>query len=129
MNLYRITVSFGDGNPHKTTIEAKNGLDAHERARKAYVTARTVHVLGFVSQEQESKEASTSSLVYGCDMFPQAKKVPRPACRPLASFARGTDPLLIEVVRLRHEGVSQARIAKTLGVSRSFVRRRLKAAS
>ena len=52
MKEFRVIVSFGDGNPKKTTIKAKSGIDAHDLALKEYGGARSITILGLASPDQ-----------------------------------------------------------------------------
>jgi hypothetical protein len=126
MNEYRVTVSFGDGNPKKATIKAKNGLAAQEAAFKQFAGARYVHVLGLVSNEPKKPEPlPPSNLVYGYQMSPGWKK--RSQIIPLRLANNQVNPLLIEAMQLKEAGLSQTRIADSLGISRGVLRRLLKA--
>jgi hypothetical protein len=50
---YKILVSFGDGKPVESTIEARNGLLAQDVALAAHPGARVIRILGVVSERFE----------------------------------------------------------------------------
>jgi transcriptional regulator with PAS, ATPase and Fis domain len=50
---YKIIVSFGDGKPVESTIEARNGILAQDLALVAFPGARSIRVLGVVSERFE----------------------------------------------------------------------------
>lgn len=126
MNEYRVTVSFGDGNPTTTTIKAKSGADAQDIAFKQHPAARVVHVLGFVSNQQtQSNPCLVVDKVYGCDFMRLPSK--KQKLIPVFLDNNEINPILIEAVKLKKDGLSQQQIANTLGISRGVVRRLLNA--
>lgn len=50
---YKIIVSFGDGKPVESTIEARNGILAQDLALVAHPGARSIRVVGVVSERFE----------------------------------------------------------------------------
>lgn len=50
---YKILVSFGDGKPVESTIEARNGILAQDLALVAHPGARSIRVIGIVSKRFE----------------------------------------------------------------------------
>lgn len=126
---YRVTISFGDGNPKTTTIKAKSGYDARVRVLDTFAGARQIHVLGLVSNlPKEQKPPVQPQLVYGEEVIPSAPKPKsKPKVIPVYLENNEINPIVLEAVRLRKEGLSQVKIAKTLGISRETVRRFLNA--
>jgi len=57
---YKILVSFGDGKPVESTIEAQNGILAQDKALAAHPGARSIRVVGVVSQRVEQPKAGLS---------------------------------------------------------------------
>ena len=52
MKTYKAVVSFGDGKPVETTIEAKNGLEAQDAGFRAHPGARQVRIVGVISKDK-----------------------------------------------------------------------------
>jgi DNA-binding NarL/FixJ family response regulator len=125
MNKYRITVSFGDGNPKNTTIKAKNGWAAQQEAIKLYPSARNVHVLGLVSSRKpDQKQNNRSHLIFGCDLIdtPENKRTLITCTGPYSEIRARED----KAKKMLGDGHSRVEIAKALGVSHTTVRRYLK---
>lgn len=125
MNKYSITVSFGDGNPKTTTIEAANGYEARVKAFDSHPGARNVHVLGLSSFVPRKLEPY--ALLYAKDVVETKEKKKKIVQVRLED--NQLNPLVFEVIKLRQEGMSQQKIADKLGISRNAVRRLLEAHS
>lgn len=124
MKEYRVTVSFGDGNPKAVTIEAESGYAAHVKAFNSFAGARQVHVLGLVSNSTAGVQASSKPvLMYGKDYV----KANKPKIIPIYLENNEVNPIVLQAIELRKKGVTQEKIAKTLGISRGTVRRLLNA--
>lgn len=122
---YRVTISFGDGNPKTVNIKAKNGYAAKEKALESFAGARQVHVLGLTSNTPKEKPVSVQpNLMYG-DEFDLLRKKLRPKVIPIHLENSSVNPLVLEAVRLRKEGLSQQKVATALGITRGTVRRLL----
>lgn len=53
IKTYKILVSFGDGKPVESTVEATNGILAQDKALAANPGARSIRIVGVVSQRVE----------------------------------------------------------------------------
>lgn len=127
MNEYRVTISFGDGNPTTTTIKAKSGSEAQDVAFRIHPAARTVHVLGFVSTPpKETRPCLFDSKNRGPTRPPVSPR--KRKLIPVLLNTEKVNPLLVKAAKMRNEGQTQQHIADTLGVSRGVVRRLLNAA-
>jgi DNA-directed RNA polymerase specialized sigma24 family protein len=59
--IYKVRICFGDGKPVETSITAKGGIEAQDKAIKAHPGARTVHILGATEVEQKKEVVSKGS--------------------------------------------------------------------
>lgn len=125
MKQYRVTVSFGDGNPKTEVIEAENGYNARMKAFNSFAGARHVHVLGLVSDTPKVRQ-EPPALVYGKEVLPSVDE-PKSRYIPIRLKNNEVNPIVLEAIRLRREGLTQEKIAKTLGISRGAVRRLINA--
>ena len=53
VKTYKILVSFGDGKPVESTVEASSGVLAQDKALAAHPGARSIRIVGVVSQRVE----------------------------------------------------------------------------
>ena len=53
IKTYKILISFGDGKPVESTVEATNGILAQDKALAAHPGARSIRILGVISQKVE----------------------------------------------------------------------------
>ena len=53
VKTYKILVSYGDGKPVESTIKATNGIKAQDKALAANPGARSIRIVGVVSQKVE----------------------------------------------------------------------------
>ena len=117
MNTYKAVVSFGDGRPFETTIEAKNGQEAHDAGFRVHPGARVIRILGVLSEHLPStpkaainptveKKPVTASYRRGGSCFPFAKK-----------------KVIATAIDLRNSGMSYLKISLELGVGKTTVRK------
>jgi hypothetical protein len=117
MNTYKAVVSFGDGRPFETTIEAKNGQEAHDAGFRAHPGARVIRILGVFSEHLPptpkiapsspiGKKSVTASRRRGGSCFPFAKK-----------------KVIERAIELRKDGMSYLNISIDLGVGKTTVRK------
>jgi hypothetical protein len=117
MNTYKTLVSFGDGRPFETTIEAKNGQEAYDAGFRAHPGARVIRILGVLSVQLPpapktapnpsiEKKSVTASCRRGGSCFPFAKK-----------------KVIEKAIELRKAGMSYLNISLELGVGKTTVRK------
>jgi hypothetical protein len=117
MKTYKAVVSFGDGRPFETTIEAKNGQDAHDAGFRAHPGARVIRILGVFSEHLPptpkiapnppiEKQSATVSSRRGGSCFPFAK-----------------NKVIAKAIELRNSGMSYFKISLELGVGKTTVRK------
>ena len=117
MNTYKAIVSFGDGRPFETTIEAKNGQEAHDAGFRAHPGARVIRVLGVLSEHlpPTPKAAPTSSI---------EKKSPTVSSRKGGScFPFAKNKVIAKAIEMRKDGMSYLKISLELGVCKTTVRK------
>jgi len=125
MKLFRVIASYGDGNPKKTVIKARNGLEAHDLAFKVYGGARSITILGLGSSQEPVPDLNEGShLIFGCELTPQPKKKKKRNCSPRSGDAARLSRMEL-AFQMRTDGYTQNRIAEELGMSRGAVRRML----
>lgn len=125
MNEYRVIVSFGDGNPKNTIIKAKSGYAAQEEAAKLNPAARSIHVLGFATQQKEQcNQNNHSHLIFGCELTnTPAKQLTCITFTGPHSEVRARED---KAKMMYGDGHTRTEIAKALGVSLTTIRRYLK---
>jgi len=117
MNTYKAVVSFGDGRPFETTIEAKNGQEAHDSGFRVHPGARVIRILGVFSEHlpptpkiafssPTEKKSVTASCRRGGSCFPFAKK-----------------KVIERAIEMRKDGMSYLNISIELGVGKTTVRK------
>ena len=117
MNTYKAVVSFGDGRPFETTIEAKNGQDAHDAGFRAHPGARVIRILGVLSEHLSptTKTAPAPSI---------EKKSVTASCRRGGScFPFAKNKVIERAIELRKDGMSYLTISIELGVGKTTVRK------
>jgi hypothetical protein len=120
MKTYKVIVSFGDGKPLETTIEAKNGLDAQDVGFRSHLGARQIRILGVISEDQP--QVPVQELLYSHPLF--GDPVPaRPKSRTCFRSHAYRDNLVEEAIKLRNKGLSFTRIASQLEVGKTTVRK------
>ena len=67
MKVYKAIVSFGDGKPLETTIEAKNGLEAQDARFRAHPGARQIRIVGVISEDKP--EVPVRQLLHSHPLF------------------------------------------------------------
>ena len=117
IKTYRILVSFGDGRPVHSTVEAKHGHQAHDLAFAAHPGARRIDVVGIESVREEARPVLPPKL--------------KPVIHPL--FTDTTmdqvqhyvntekDDKVKECLRLRSSGMTHQGIANILNVGKTTV--------
>ena len=117
MNTYKAVVSFGDGRPFETTIEAKNGQEAHDAGFKVHPGARVIRILGVFSEQLPSVPKTAP------DLFIEKKTVTASCRRGGSCFPFAKKKVIEKAIELRKDGMSYLNIALELGVGKTTVRK------
>jgi len=120
MKTYKAIVSFGDGKPFETTIEAKNGLDAQDVGFRSHPGARQIRIVGVISEDQP--QVPIQELMYSHPLFGDPVPVQTKSRTCFRSHAY-RDNLVEEAIKLRNRGLSFSRIASQLEVGKTTVRK------
>tara|TARA_R110002126_G_scaffold77082_2_gene192335 strand:- start:4101 stop:4478 length:378 start_codon:yes stop_codon:yes gene_type:complete len=117
MNTYKAVVSFGDGRPFETTIEAKNGQEAHDAGFRVHPGARMIRILGVLSEHLPPATKTAPA--------PSIEKQPVTAsCRRGGScFPFAKNKVIEKAIELRNSGMSYLKISLELGVGKTTVRK------
>lgn len=67
MKVYKAVVSFGDGKPLETTIEAKNGIEAQDAGFRTHPGARQIRIVGVISEDKP--EVPVRQLLHSHPLF------------------------------------------------------------
>ena len=118
MKTFNAVISFGDGRPFETTIEAKNGQEAQDAGFRDHPGARIVRILSVLSEQLPP---------------PFPKPVPHPFFQEQAiitskpkgdgRFTYARDTVIAKAIKLRKGGMSYLKISAELGVSKTTVRK------
>tara|TARA_R110002126_G_scaffold19202_2_gene72270 strand:- start:374 stop:754 length:381 start_codon:yes stop_codon:yes gene_type:complete len=118
MKTFNAVISFGDGRPFETTIEAKNGQEAQDAGFRNYPGARIVRILSVLSEQLPP---------------PLPKPAPHPFFQEQAiitskpkgdgRFTYARDVVIAKAIKLRKGGMSYLKISAELGVSKTTVRK------
>lgn len=124
MKDYRIVVSYGDGNPKHAVVKAKNGIEAHDQGFKEFPGARSIRVVGSISDGPPPPPPEKPHLFFGSDLTPKpaAHRTPRVLRKAAHGPISNRETVIAEAIRLRHAGLSYEKIGNELGVYRSTVR-------
>jgi hypothetical protein len=119
LKTYKIIVSFGDGCPVHSTVEAKNGPLAQDLALAAHPGARSIRIVGIESVREEPKVQLQVVSV------PEEK--PHPLFTDITSEQVSTyvdadkKQKVQECLKLRSQGKSYKDIANILNVGKTTV--------
>jgi hypothetical protein len=124
---YKILVSFGDGKPVESTIEAQNGILAQDKALAAHPGARSIRVVGVVSQRVEQPKVKIPILRPDLVVKPNADAAIHPLFTDVTVGAvkkfeiKDKEQKMKECLHLYNNGLSHKAIAKQLGVGKTTV--------
>jgi DNA-binding NarL/FixJ family response regulator len=111
--IYKVRISFGDGNPIEDSVVAKSGMLAQDLAMQLHPGARNVHLIGVENRYERFK--------------------PLPVQPILCSVAAddhidlsSRDSLVRHCIQMHNEGKSQRAIAGQLNLAKSTVGRWIK---
>lgn len=111
--VYKVRISFGDGNPIEDSVVAKSGMLAQDLAMRLHPGARNVHLIGVENRYEYPKPIPVQpALRYGSaeDHIDLSSK----------------DSLVKHCIRMHNEGKSQRSIAGQLNLAKSTVGRWIK---
>lgn len=128
IKVYKVRISFGNGTPTESTVEAKNGQQAQDVALKQNPGARSVYVLGVDSVKEEPpppipvqrpdlvvkpKEEEVHPLFTDTTVG-QVKRL-------LGQAELHRHRQIEQMLKLRLQGMSHQKIARELGVGKTTV--------
>jgi transcriptional regulator with PAS, ATPase and Fis domain len=128
IKVYKVRISFGNGAPTESTVEAKNGQQAQDVALKQNPGARSVYVLGVDSVKEEppppipiqrpdlvvkQKEEKTHPLFTDTTVG-QVKRL-------MAQAELHKHRQVEKALKMRSQGLSHQKIAKELGIGKTTV--------
>ena len=125
---YSILIQFGDCNPVASTVRAKDGIDAQDKALALNPGARSIRITG-VLEVHKPKPPKYK--------LPPQVKLPTPEVHPLLTdvpheelsnyvYQASQEEKLEMCQYLRDQGLSKRAIAKQLGMAPTTVRRWIK---
>ena len=109
--MYALRISFGDGHPIDAVIAAKNGLDAQDRARVKYPSARNIYLLSKLPSHRKFLSVPTAQ--YALPLEEEDQQLTQ-------------EDKVKTCVLMRESGHSHQAIAGYLGVGKSTIGRWLK---
>lgn len=126
MKTYNVIVSFGDGKPLETTIEAKNGIDAQDVGFRAHPGARQIRIVGVIAEELPPPPPEVEHPLFSEPYFLEPEPKPKPI--QLTTSRRGPklvkrESMIEEAIKLRKGGWSYLAIARELDVGKTTVRK------
>jgi hypothetical protein len=120
MKTYKVIVSFGDGKPLETTIDAKNGLDAQDVGFRSHPGARQIRIVSVISES--APQVPLQQLLYSHPLFTDEVPV---LTRSRTNFRSHVyrDTLIEQAIKMRKGGLSYSKIATDLSVGKTTVRK------
>lgn len=115
---YSILIQFGDGNPVASSIRAKDGCDAQDKALALHPGARSIRITGVLKEHPAPRKwiAPKKPVVH-----PLFTDVSHKQVQQLVRSSK--DQLLDQCQALSLQGLSYRAIAKQLNISQSTVQR------
>lgn len=114
--IYKVRISFGDGNPIEDTVVARSGMLAQDIAMRAHPGARNIHLIGVDNRYESHKPVpapSEPSMLHHEEPYNFFENADR-------------DTQIRCCIQMRAEGKSQRAIAGYLGIAKSTVSRWIK---
>jgi DNA-binding transcriptional regulator YiaG len=128
IKIYNVRISYGNGNPIESTIEAKNGQQAQDLAMKLNPGARSVYVLGIDSVKEEPPPpipVQRPDLVVAAKedkVHPLFSDATTGQVKRLLSQAELHKHRQVEnVLKMKRQGLSHQKIARELGIGKTTV--------
>ncbi len=129
---YKIIISFGDGKPVESTIEARNGILAQDLALAAHPGARSIRVVGVVSERFEKPVVKIQPQRPNLIVQPKEEEQLHPLftdtsfCKVKRLEEDGRRQQMEECFNLHRSGLSHKTIAGQLGIGKTTVGRWIK---
>ena len=115
---YSILIQFGDGNPVASSIRAKNGCDAQDKALALHPGARSIRITGVLKEHPAPRKRIAPKKPVVHTLFTDVSH------EQVQQIIRSSkDQLLDQCQALSLQGLSYRAIAKQLNVSQSSVQR------
>jgi hypothetical protein len=118
MKTYNAIISFGDGRPFETTIEAKTGQEAQDAGFRAHPGARVVRIVSVFSEQLPPPPPKPAPHPFFSEVAVITSK-PRGDARS----GPGQRALIAKAITMRQHGMSHYKIAKDLDIGRTTLRR------
>lgn len=115
---YSILIQFGDGNPVASSIRAKDGCDAQDKALALHPGARSIRITGVLKEHPAPRKRIAPKKPVVHPLFTDVSH------EQVQQFVRSSkDQLLEQCQALNLQGLSYRAIAKQLNISQSTVQR------
>jgi len=115
---YSILIQFGDGNPVTSSIRAKDGCDAQDKALALHPGARSIRITGVLKEHPAPRKRIAPKKPVVDPLFTDVSH------EQVQQIIRSSkDQLLDQCQALSLQGVSYRSIAKQLNISQSTVQR------
>jgi hypothetical protein len=120
MKTYKAIVSFGDGKPFESAIEAKTGATAQDKGFILHPGARSIQIVGVLSED--APQVPLQQLMYSHPLFTDEESV---LTRSRTNFRSHVyrDNLIEQAIKMRKGGMSYSKIATDLSVGKTTVRK------
>ena len=121
LKTYKIVVSFGDGRPVQTTVEAKNGPLAQDLAYAKHPGARSILILGIESVREEPRPKVQLQRSIPEEEPPHPLFTDTTVAEVNRFIDLNKQNKVKECLKLRRQGLSHKSIAEILGVGKTTV--------
>jgi len=119
---YSIVIQFGDGNPITSSIRAKNGCDAQDKALALHPGARSIHITGVLKEHPAPrKRVQPKAAPKKSETHPLFTDVSHEEVQELIKSSK--EQMLDQCQELQQQGLSHRAIARKLNISQSTVQR------
>ena len=121
MKTYKAIVSFGDGKPFESTIEAKTGATAHDMGFRLHPGARSIQIVGVLKEELPAPRQLIHPLFSDPVMEPPRQLLTTRLFPAISDSVR--DEKIAHAIKLRNRGLSYSRIAAEVDAGITTVRK------
>jgi hypothetical protein len=121
MKTYKAIVSFGDGKPFESTIEAQTGAIAHDMGFRLHPGARSIQIVGVLKEELPAPRQLIHPLFSDPVMEPPRRLLTTRWFPTVEDSVR--DEKIAHAIKLRNKGLSYARIAAEVDAGVTTVRK------
>jgi hypothetical protein len=122
MKTYKAIVSFGDGKPFESAIEAKTGATAHDKGFILHPGARSIQIVGVLKEEEPLPLIQVEHPLFSEPVL----ELPKPflTTRVFSSISDSVrDDKISHAIKLRKKGLSYSRIAAEVDAGITTVRK------